>query len=100
MWKFADDTTISEVVTPSKESLLQKAVDYINNWSQENRLQLKPSKCKEIQSCFKRSPPSFTPVEIDGVFFKRVSTVKLLGVTIREDFKWTDHIRSISVKAA
>ena len=48
MWKFADDTTVSEVVLPSKQSSLQQAIDHINTWSQANRLQLNPSKCKEM----------------------------------------------------
>ncbi|CAB4005807.1 Hypothetical predicted protein, partial [Paramuricea clavata] len=47
MRKFADDCTISEVIPPSKQSSLHQAVDYIDAWSQENRLQLKPTKCKE-----------------------------------------------------
>ena len=51
MWKFADDTTVSDIVPPSKQSALQQAVDFISTWSQDNRLQLNPSKCKELQSC-------------------------------------------------
>ena len=60
--KFADDTTVSEIVPPSNQSALPYAVDFISTWSQENRLQLNPSKCKELQSCFKRSPPTHSPV--------------------------------------
>ena len=52
-WKFADDTTISEKVPSSKQSHLQDAVDYTNNWSQENGLQFNPTKCKEVVTCFK-----------------------------------------------
>ena len=92
MWKFADDTTVSEIVPPSKQSALQQAVDFISSWSQENRLQLNPSKCKELQSCFKRSPPTHSPVELDGLAFESVNSAKVLGVTIRDDFKWNDHI--------
>ena len=33
MWKFADDTTVSEVVPASKLSTLQQAADYIHDWS-------------------------------------------------------------------
>lgn len=29
-----------------------------------------------------------------------MSTAKLLGITIRSDFKWKDHIDIITVKAA
>ena len=82
MWKFADDTTVSEIVPPSKQSALQQAVDFISSWSQENRLQLNPSKCKELQSCFTRSPPTHSPVELDGLAFESVNSAKVLGVTI------------------
>ncbi|CAB4016292.1 RNA-directed DNA polymerase from mobile element jockey, partial [Paramuricea clavata] len=100
MWKIADDCTISEVIPPSKQSSLQQAVDYIDAWSQENRLQLKPTKCKEVRSCFKRNPPSFPLVELNDFQLERVSVAKILGVTIRDDFKWNDHIGIVTVKAA
>ena len=50
MAKFADDTTVSEVVPTSKLSTLQQAADYIHDWSQESHLQLNPTKCKEIRA--------------------------------------------------
>ena len=100
MWKFADDTTVSEIVPPSKQSALQQAVNFISTWSQDNRLPLNPSKCKELQSCFKRSPPTHSPVELDGFVFERVNSAKVLGVTISDDFKWNDHISNVTSKAA
>ena len=100
MWKFADDTTISEIVPPSKQSHLQQAVDNLNDWSRENLFQLNPIKCKEITTCFKRSPPSHAPVEVDGLKFESVTSAKVLGVTIRNDFKWNDHIEIITSKAS
>ena len=100
MWKFADDTTVSEVVPASKLSTLQQAADYIYDWSQVNHLQLNPTKCKEIRTCFKRTPPSFPGVSIEGVEFETVSSAKVLGVTISSDLKWSAHIDSITTKAA
>ena len=50
LWKFADYTTVSEVVPASKLSSLQQAAEYIHDWSQENHLQLNPTKCKEIRT--------------------------------------------------
>ena len=38
LWKFADDTMVSEVVPASKPSSLQQAADYIHDCSQENHL--------------------------------------------------------------
>ena len=66
MWKFANDTTVSEVVPASKHSSLQQAADYIHDWSQENHLQLNPTKCKEIHPCFSQ-------VSIEGIEFEMVS---------------------------
>ena len=100
VWKFADDTTVSDIVAPSKQSALQQAVDSISTWSQDNCLQLNPSKCKELKSCFKSSPPTHSPVELDGFVFERVDSAKLLGVTISDDFKWNDHIFNTTSKAA
>ena len=91
---------VSEVVPASKLSTLQQAADYIYDWSQENHLQLNPTKCKEICTCFKHTPPSFPGVSIEGVEFETVSSAKVLGVTISSDLKWSAHIDSITTKAA
>ena len=100
IWKFADDTTVSEIVLPSCPSSLQQVIEEISSWSCENHLQLNPSKCKELCMCCKSSPPSYAPVFSDGVEFEQVSTAKILGVTFRQDLKWNDHIDNITVKAA
>ena len=57
MWKFADDTTVSEVVPSSGESSLQEAVNHISSWSHSNHFQLNPTKCKELIVCFQKIPP-------------------------------------------
>jgi len=97
MWKFADETTVSEVVPPSKHSTLQQAADFIRDWSKENHLQLNPIKCKEIRTFFIRTPPCFA---IEGVEFEIVSSAKVLGVVISSDLKWSAHIDSTTTKAA
>ena len=85
---------------PSKHSTLQQAADLIHDWSRENHLQLNPIKCKEIRTCFKRTPPFFSQVAIEGVEFELVSSAKVLGVVISSDLKWSAHIDSITTKAA
>ena len=80
--------------------MVQQASDYINDWSLENHLKLIPTKCREIRKCFKRTPPSFPGVSIEGVEFETVSLAKVPGVTISSDFKWSAHIDSITTKAA
>ena len=65
-------TTISGVILPSSS----------NNWSRDNLFQPNPSKCKELDICFKRSPPDFTQT-LNRMSFDRISSDKVLGVTIR-----------------
>ena len=103
MWKFADDTTVSELVPPSKHSTLQQAADFIHDWSQENHLQLNPIKCKEIHTCFKRTPPPppcFSQVATEEVEFEVVSSAKVVGVVLSSNLKWSAHIDSITTKTA
>ena len=66
MWKFADDTSISEMAPTSAKSRLQVAIDHNSNWSLENHFQLNPIKCMELVTCFKRSSPSSNPIGLDG----------------------------------
>ena len=89
-----------EIVPPSCPNSPQQVVNEISSWSYENHLQLNSSKCKELRTCFKRSPPSYAPVISDSLEFEQVSNAKILGVTIRQDLKWNDHIDNITAKAA
>jgi hypothetical protein len=52
MWKYADDTTISEVIPRFGNSALQPIVDSSVNWSDQNKLHLHPTKCKELRIQF------------------------------------------------
>ena len=100
MLKITDDTSISEMFPTSAESRLQVLIDHISSWTLENHFQLNPIKCKEIVTCFKRSSPSFNPVGLDAKPLERVSSAKVLGVIIKNDLKWNDHVDTITNKAA
>ena len=81
--------------------MVQQASDYIHDWSLENHLKLIPTKCREIRKCFKRTPPSFPGVSIEGVEFETVSLAKVLGVTISSDLKskcqhWSNKFEKIA----
>ena len=47
MWKYVDDTTLSEKVPRGQQSIAQEAVDHVCNWSAENFFQLNLEKTKE-----------------------------------------------------
>ena len=51
MWKYVDDTTISEVVDKDRESCIYQVV-----------FQLNEKKCKKFRISFARKEPEFDPI--------------------------------------
>jgi hypothetical protein len=100
LWKFADDTTVSEIIPKTGSSRLQVQVDQINCWSNENNFQLNSLKCKELRIDFTRHRHIDDPITVNDLAFEVVQSVKILGVTIREDLKWNDHVTEITHKAS
>ena len=57
MWKYVDDTTISEVVQKSQNSDLQPLVDDLSRQVAINGFQLNEGKCKEATHLIFKIPP-------------------------------------------
>ena len=58
MWKYVDDTTVSETILKgSTQGKSREAVDVINHWSKENKFQLNSDKTKQLTISFGRDPP-------------------------------------------
>ena len=53
-WKFVDDTTASEIVPKGGVSEAQGIVNAFTTWSNNNRVQLHPDKCKELRITFSK----------------------------------------------
>ena len=51
-WKFADDTTVSEIVPTFGASMLQDTVHDVLQWCNDNRFKLNSLKCKELRLDF------------------------------------------------
>ena len=66
LWKFVDDTTVSEIVKKGQSSNAQAIVDKVVEWSKLNRVQLNSDKCKEIRISFSKQKPAFQPVVVDN----------------------------------
>jgi hypothetical protein len=52
LWKYVDDTTISETVLKHEASIIQSSVDEFSRKSTVNKLQLNEEKCKDLQITF------------------------------------------------
>ena len=97
MWKYVDDTTLSDNVPKGQQSRAQDAVDHVSNWSAENLFQLNLEETKELAISF---PEHFDPVTVDGTQIQATTSSKLLGLTINNTLTWNDHVDSLVKKAA
>ena len=100
LWKYVDDTTISEIVAKGNESKSQLVTNQVIQWSIDNRVQLNNDKCKELRISFAKKSPEFNPILINGEELEIVRSAKLLGITISHNLSWNNHIIEIVKKAA
>ena len=100
LWKYVDDTTLSESLAKNDPSLLQHHVDDFVTKSQSDGLQLKESKCKEFRVDFSKPCRWFQPILINNKSIDVVPSVKLLGLTNSEDLKWNQHVMDICKKVS
>jgi hypothetical protein len=82
LWKYVDDSSLSESVVSDGPSNLQKYVDEFNQKSTADGFQISESKCKEFCISFAPSTREFQPITINGKIVERVTSVKLLGLKI------------------
>ena len=78
-WKYVDDTSASEAVTPQTNSSLQLPVDEVVSWTTRNRMKLNVSKCKELIVQFSKDKLSFALLVIEGTPVEVVDLVKIQG---------------------
>ena len=99
MWKYVDDTLISELVGKGHASNIQDVVTDLSRQSSNEGFELNQSKCKELRISFARRKPEFDPVMVNGKPLEIVNSVKLLGLNIGSDLKWNIHIAELVKKA-
>jgi hypothetical protein len=101
LWKYVDDTTISETVLKHEASSVQSQVDEFTRKSTANKFQLNEEKCKELQITFARPGRTFTPVYVNNKPTEVVPSAKILGIMrITNDLKWNTHISGIVKKVS
>lgn len=63
MWKYVDDTTISEVIAKGQESCIQQMIDDLTIQARDDGFQLNERKCKELRISFAKKEPEFDPIQ-------------------------------------
>ena len=107
LWKYINDTTISETLSKNQDSQIQAAVDTLVNHATADRFQLKESKCKElcINICTKTNTMSFDSVVVNSMpigyqwHCLLVTIAKILGLNVSSDLKWNCNFDFIIEKA-
>ena len=100
MWKYVDDTSISETVRKGRESNLQRIVDDLSRQSSSEGFQLNEAKCKELRISFANSNSTFNPIKLNGKPLEEVTSAKLLGLNISRDLNWNVHVLELVKKAS
>ena len=88
VWKYVDDLTIGKNRVRGTTCSLQPSLDSLSSWSQENKLQLNPTKCQAMRVYFGNKEIPDDDLFIADQQLAVVDKVKLLGVIIRDDLKW------------
>ena len=90
-WRYVDDTTIVELMPKNTQSMLQNSADEFTGKSQARKFRLNENKCKELCIDFSKSNPSIVHITINDKIVEVVPSVKLLGLTLTDKFKWNAH---------
>ena len=100
VWKYVDDTTASEVIARGNRRHAQEMADKVVEWSAQNRVKCNSDKCKELRISFAKDEPQFASILVDGKKIDRVTSAKLLGLTISSNLTWNDHNSDVIKKAS
>ena len=100
LWKYVDDTTVSEIIPKGQSSSAQEYVNSVADWSIDNRFQLNIDKCKEIRISFSKNNADLPPLFINGQELEVVQNAKLLGVTITNNLSWNLRINETIKRAS
>lgn len=83
LYKFADDTSVVGLIAKEDESNYCRVTAETVRWCEENNLILNISKTKEMIIDFRRKISTLlSPLCIDEEVVERVTSFKLLGMTI------------------
>ena len=100
IYKYVDDTTLSESFSRNENSQMQLSVSNLQQWSTTNNMMINPTKTKEMIIYFGKDKLNVPAITIDGNEIERVEEVKLVGIHITNNLKWNTHVDLMCKKAS
>ena len=100
IWKYVDDSSISETVQKDEISHIQSTVDEFVCKSKTEKFVLNERKCKEMRISFTKSEKDFSPVKINNVPLEVVQHAKILGLNVSDNLKRNYHVNEIVKKSS
>ena len=97
--KFADDTTVVDLITNNDETAYREEVRALLVWCQENNLTLNVNKTNEMIVDYRKQQREQPPIHIDGTVVEMMERFKFLAVHFTDKLKWSTHTDSIVKKA-
>ena len=95
---FADDTVLYEIVTDQETSarVLNENLRQIELWANQWLVKFNPDKTKLMNVSLKRNQTFENfPIYFSGSQLQVVTSHRHLGLEIRNDLKWSNHIDSL-----
>ena len=97
---YADDILLYRTIhTELDYAALQQDVDSLGVWSLLNCLSFNPIKCTSMMISRKKVRATPPTLNLLGSEIERVDSIKYLGLTIKDNLSWSEHISNICSKA-
>jgi hypothetical protein len=94
IYAYADDTLIfREIKGDTDIATLQSDLDTLNWWSNNNALQLNPSKCN-VMCITRRKVKPVPSYNVNNTTLATTDSLRLLGVTVCSDLSWNCHVNN------
>ena len=88
IYAYADDTFIFRIIKSDHDiAVLQSDLDKLNWWSNNNALQLNPTKCQVMCITRRRLKP-VPSYSVNSTILDTTDSLRLLGVTVSSDLSW------------
>ena len=97
---YTDDILLyRQIHTVQDYAVLQQDVDSLGVWSLLKDLSFNPTKCKSMIISPKKVRTTPPTLHLLGSEIERVDSIKYLGLTIKDNLSWSEHISKICSKA-